>query len=36
LDGLGELLNEKQKDWVRKNLLKEVIFQIKLMAQEQS
>ena len=34
LDGLGELLNEKQKDWVRKNLLKEVIFNIKLMAQQ--
>ncbi len=34
LDGLGELLNEKQKDWVRKNLLKDVIFNIKLMAQQ--
>lgn len=32
LDGLGELLNEKQKDWVRNNLLKDVIFNIKLMA----
>lgn len=29
LDGLGELLNEKEKDWVRKNLKKESLFQLK-------
>lgn len=34
LDGLGELLNNKQKDWVRSNLLKDVIFYLKLMANE--
>lgn len=30
LDGLGELLDEKQKVWVRENLQKEAIFQLNL------
>ncbi len=30
LSGMGELLNEKQKDWVREKLKTEVIFQLKL------
>lgn len=29
LDGLGELLNAKEKDWVRKNLKTEAVFQLK-------
>lgn len=30
LSGMGELLNAKQKDWVKKNLLNETKFQLKL------
>jgi hypothetical protein len=30
LDGVGELLNPSQKDWVRKQLKIEVIIQLKL------
>lgn len=30
LDGIGELINEKQKKWARKNLIKDTIFQLKL------
>ncbi|HUD44572.1 MAG TPA: nucleotidyl transferase AbiEii/AbiGii toxin family protein [Patescibacteria group bacterium] len=30
LAGLGELLDNKQKDWVRENLIKEVVFQLRL------
>ena len=29
LHGLGELLSAKQKDWVRNNLKKDLIFQLK-------
>lgn len=29
LDGLGELLDEKEKNWVRKNLKSEALFQLK-------
>ncbi|MDA1079850.1 MAG: hypothetical protein O2840_04155 [bacterium] len=31
--GLGELLTESQKDWVRDHLLSELSFQIKLMVE---
>ncbi len=31
LNGLGELLNNKQKDWVRAHLLEETIFSLKLL-----
>lgn len=31
LDGLGELLTEKQKQWVRLHLQKEVVFSLRLM-----
>ncbi len=31
LSGMGELLNNKQKDWVRANLRKDAIFQLKLL-----
>lgn len=31
LSGIGELLDEKQKDWVKKNLKNEVIFLLKLL-----
>ncbi len=30
LDGMGEILNEKQKSWVKANLKTETIFQLKL------
>ena len=30
LSGMGELFTESQKDWVRKNLKEDLIFQIKL------
>jgi len=30
LQGLGELLDAKQKDWVKNNLKKDLIFQLKL------
>lgn len=30
LSGMGELLTESQKDWVRKNLKEDLLFQIKL------
>lgn len=30
LDGLGEVLDEKQKDWVKKNLIKDTIFLLKI------
>ncbi|MCD6149411.1 nucleotidyl transferase AbiEii/AbiGii toxin family protein [bacterium] len=29
LEGLGELVNEKEKNWIRQNLKKETIFQLK-------
>jgi len=31
LDGMGELLNEKQKDWAKTNLISDTIFLLKLM-----
>ncbi len=33
LVGIGELLDEKQKDWAKKNLKKDAIFQLRLRAQ---
>ena len=33
LDGLGELLDEKQKDWARNKLIEEVTFYLKLYSQ---
>lgn len=33
LDGMGELLDNKTKDWVKKNLLKDTIFLLKLKLQ---
>jgi len=30
LSGMGELFTESQKDWVRKNLKEDLIFQIRL------
>lgn len=30
MQGLGELINQKQKDWVKKKLIQETIFQLKL------
>ncbi len=30
LDGMGEVLDEKQKSWMKKNLKKEVVFNLKL------
>lgn len=34
LQGLGELLEEKQKSWVRENLQKETIFYLKYLLEE--
>ena len=30
LDGLGEVLDDEQKSWIKKNLLEELLFQIKI------
>jgi predicted nucleotidyltransferase component of viral defense system len=30
LEGLGEVLDEKQKNWVKKNLIEELIFQLNI------
>jgi len=36
LDGMGELLNEKQKIWAKENLIKDLIFLLKLKLEEQT
>ena len=35
LDGLGELITEKQKDWVRKKLKMETLFLLKLILENE-
>lgn len=34
LSGMGELLNESQKDWVKANLKNEVLFLLRLKLEE--
>lgn len=35
LDGMGELLSEKQKDWAKANLVSDTIFLLKLMREDE-